>query len=211
MFNSLFKILLDSIFPKKGLELEINNLLPEHLAEKLHIQERNEILSLFQYKDPLIKQMVWLLKYKKDRHVAQLFASALYDYLIEELSDEIIFSENVKSIITPLPLSKKRKRERGFNQMELITDELKKLGEFTVDTHTFIKIKHTAPQTSLLKKEDRFKNIKGAFEVHDVNDLKKTHVILIDDVLTTGSTLTEARKTLKEAGANKVSCITLTH
>jgi len=209
MLNSLYKNLLDIIFPQKGLEREISNLLPENLSDKLHIQECDGVTSLFQYKDPLIKQMVWLLKYKRDVRVAKLFASVLYDYLMEELSDEIVFSENVRIMVVPLPLSKKRERKRGYNQMKLITNELQKLGEFTVSTDTLMKKKHTAPQTSLSKREDRALNIKGAFEVQ--GSLENVHIILLDDVLTTGSTLAEARRTLKKAGANKVSCITLTH
>ena len=211
MFNSLFKKILDLIFPRRGLELKIDSLSPEDLSEKLHIQESGDVVSLFRYKDPLIKQMVWLLKYKRNLHVAQLFASTLNDYLVEELSDEIVFSEGVKIVIIPLPLSKKRERERGFNQMKLITNELKRLGEFTIDTDLLIKKKHTVPQTSLKNKAERTRNIKGAFEVRTKNDLKKTHVILIDDVLTTGSTLSEVQKTLKEAGVHNISCITLAH
>lgn len=210
MLNQLYKTLLDIIFPQKGLELEINNLTPEDLSEKLHIKEHDNVVSLFQYKDPLIKQMIWLLKYKWDRHVAHLFALALYDYLIEELADEIVFSEGVRIVLVPLPLSKKRERERGYNQVKLITDELQKLGEFNVDTDLLMKKKHTPPQTAL-KKKDRASNIRGAFEVQNKNDLRNTHVVLIDDVLTTGSTLTEAQKTLQKADAHKVSCVTLAH
>jgi competence protein ComFC len=211
MLNSLYKTLLDIIFPQKELELEISTLLPENLSGKLHIKETGESISLFQYKDTLIRQMVWLLKYKKNLHVAQLFASVLCDYLMEELSDEIIFSGNLRVVIVPLPLSKRRERERGSNQIKLVTDELQKLGEFDVDAGLLIKKVHTVPQTSLPNKKARAKNIKGAFEVRSNRDLKNVHVILIDDVLTTGSTLYEAQKTLKAAGVHKVSCITFTH
>ena len=215
MLKSIFEILLNVIFPQKHIEKEIYSLLPEHLGEKLYIKEHKKeymnAVSLFKYKDPVIRQMIWLLKYKKNTHVAKLFASVLYDYLIEELSDEIIFSSGEKCIIVPLPLSKKRERERGFNQMKLVSDELQRLGEFAVDSHILIKKKHTAPQTSLSNKEDRAKNIKGAFKVNATDDLERLHVILVDDVLTTGSTLHEARKTLKEAGVHKISCLTLAH
>lgn len=211
MFNSLYKIISDIIFPQSEVEREIDGLSEDILSKKLHIQEHNKIVSLFQYKDPLIKQMIWLLKYKRNLHVAKLFASILNDYLVEEISDEIIFSRDTKIIIIPLPLFRKRERERGYNQMKLITDELQKLGEFIIDIKILTKEKHTAPQTSLSKKESRAKNIKGAFKVRNKDNLKNIHVILIDDVLTTGSTLTEAQKTLKKAGVYKISSITLTH
>ena len=219
MLNSLYKIISDILFPQSELEREISGLSEDILSKKLHIQEYNKIVSLFQYKDPLIKQMVWLLKYKKNSHVAKLFASALYDFLIEELSDEIVFSGNIsednKIVLIPLPLSRQRERERGYNQIKLITDELQKIDNFTVCTDLLIKKKHTAPQTSLLVKNDRIKNIKGAFAVkdkgNDKRSLKNTHAIIIDDVFTTGSTLAEAQKMLKNSGVYKVSCITIAH
>jgi len=96
MINFIYTAFLDILFPKKGLEREIDTLLPEHLFEKVHIQEHGGAVSLCTYKDPLIKQMVWLLKYKKSSHVAKLFASILYDCLIEDLSDDIIFSEGIE-------------------------------------------------------------------------------------------------------------------
>ncbi|NQV92931.1 ComF family protein [Candidatus Kaiserbacteria bacterium] len=211
MFNTLYKTLLDIIFPQNAVEQRINTLPEDFLFEKLRIQEHGSIVSLFRYKDPLIKQMVWLLKYKKSIHVAHLFALTLYDYLIEELSDETVFSEGTQYVIVPIPLSKKRERERGYNQMKLITNELQKLGGLSVSTQMLIKKRHTYPQTSLRKKEDRVHNIKGVFEVRNTLNLSHTHVILIDDVLTTGSTLKEASRVLKDAGVYKVSCITLTH
>ena len=211
MFTSLYKTLLDIIFPQNEIEKEISSLSSDGLAEKLHTQEQNGVISLFRYKDQLIRQMIWLLKYKGDKHVAKLFATILHDHLIEELADEIIFSSGVKCVIVPLPLSKKRKRERGFNQMELITNELQKLGDISIDTHILVRIKHTKPQTSLSNKAERVRNVKGVFDVQNQSNIKNTHLILIDDVFTTGSTLKEASRTLKEAGAYKVSRITLAH
>ena len=215
MFNSLYKTLLDIIFPQNNLERKISNISEEKLSKKLHLSEYNDIVSLFQYKDPLIKQMVWLLKYKKDLHVARLFASALHDFLVEELSDEIMFSGdtsgNKKIVLIPIPLSKQRERERGYNQIKLITNEMQKISEFSVYTDLLIKEKDTVPQTSLSKRKDRAKNIKGVFAVQDKGNLKNIHAILIDDVFTTGSTLSEARKMLERAGIYKVSLITLTH
>ncbi|HEC32741.1 MAG TPA: ComF family protein [Candidatus Kaiserbacteria bacterium] len=215
MFNSLYKTLLDIIFPQNNLERKISNISEEKLSKKLHLSEYNDIVSLFQYKDPLIKQMVWLLKYKKDLHVARLFASALHDFLVEELSDEIMFSGDIsgnkKIVLVPIPLSRQRERERGYNQIKLITNEMQKISEFSVYTDLLIKEKDTVPQTSLSKRKDRAKNIKGVFAVQDKGNLKNIHAILIDDVFTTGSTLSEARKMLERAGIYKVSLITLTH
>lgn len=211
MLNSLYKKILDLIFPQTDLEEEIHNLSSDQLSLKLSLKERGSVVSLFTYSDPLIRAMIWRLKYKRDTHVARLFAHNLSDYLMEELSDGMIFSEGIRCVIIPLPLSKKRERERGYNQITLITDALQTCGEYTVSTDILKRIRHTPPQTSLRKKEDRASNISGVFEVRNNVDLKDTHIILIDDVLTTGSTLMEAQQTLKENGVYNVSCIALTH
>jgi len=208
---SIYKTILNIIFPQNKIEEEIEELSPEGLSKKLYIKENWDVVSMFKYKDPLIKQMIWSLKYKGDKHVARLFASILNDYLVEEVSDEIVFNSGIKTILVPVPLSKKRARERGFNQVSLITNELQKLGEFYVNNNLLIKRKDTAPQTSLLKREDRVRNIKGAFEVNNTENIKNAHIILIDDVLTTGSTLIEAKKTLDRAEVFKISSITLAH
>ncbi len=211
MLNSLYKIILDLIFPQTSLEQEIRYLSSDQLSEKLSLQEPSSVVSLFIYNDPLIRQMIRRLKYKGDTHVARLFAHNLSDYLMEELSDEMIFSEGTRSIIIPLPLSQKRELERGYNQMKRVTDELQKFGTYDISTDILKRVRHTPPQTTLKNKAERAENIRGVFEVLSDAYLEDVHVILIDDVLTTGSTLAEARRTLENAGVYKVSCITLAH
>ncbi len=212
MFNTLYKLLLNILFPQSKIEKEISALSPESLSDMLHIEDEGGVVSLFQYKNEIVRHMVWLLKYKGNKYVAKLFAAVLYDYLIEELSDDVVFDRGTSHVVIPLPLSRKRKRERGFNQMEFVTHELEKLGDISINTNILVRKKHMEPQTSLSNKAERKRNVKGVFSVQDVKiNLKKTHVILIDDVFTTGSTLQEAKRALKEVGARRVSSIALAH
>ncbi|MEX0652414.1 MAG: ComF family protein [Candidatus Paceibacterota bacterium] len=207
----LLKTILDIIFPQAGIERDIANTSPETLIKKLSLDTHEKVHFLFRYKDPLIKQMIWRLKYKKDTHVAHLFAVLLHDTLLEELSDTQLFSGDTETVIVPIPLSKRRARERGYNQMKLVTNELLALGGCAVDVDLLVKKRHTKPQTSLTHKSERVHNIKEAFAVTSKKDLKNTRILLLDDVLTTGSTLAEAKKTLLQAGARSVSCIALAH
>ena len=104
------------------------------------------------------------------------------------------------SVLVPIPLHPKRKRWRGFNQAELLTKYLsKKFGSRTSDSlYRYI---DTKPQVGL-KKEDRRKNIKGAFRVN--GDVNGCDLIVVDDVYTSGATMMEAARVLKRAGARTV-------
>ena len=104
-------------------------------------------------------------------------------------------------IAVPVPLHRSRERERGFNQSELIANEL----GLTVDTRLIRRRKKTATQTGLSRSE-RAKNLSAAFELTGSVDGMK--LILIDDVFTTGATLNEISKVLKRGKAEKVEVLT---
>lgn len=210
MIRSALEKILDIVFPPSAIEREIRTLSPETLSEKLSISEHNGVTALFSYADPLIRQMIWRLKYKNDRRVAELFGEVLHDFLLEELADETIFSGHTPTLI-PIPLSRRRKHERGYNQVELVARTLAELDGVDVRTDILRRAKHTKSQTSLKSRSARKANVKGVFRVSETNIPFPTRIILIDDVLTTGSTLREARRTLKDAGAKEVRCVTLAH
>lgn len=106
-------------------------------------------------------------------------------------------------IIIPIPLERKRLKWRGFNQAEEIAKELANFFEIPLISDCLIKIRETLPQTELSEKE-RKENLKGAFLVKNKEKIKKKKILLVDDVYTTGSTLEEAARVLKEAGAKEI-------
>ena len=106
--------------------------------------------------------------------------------------------------IVPVPLHNKKLKERGFNQAELIAKPLSKILKLKYLNSLFEKTKETTSQSGL-SKEDRSKNLSGAFKVK-YSPPKK--VILVDDVITTGSTANELAKTLKYAGCEHVQVLT---
>ena len=109
--------------------------------------------------------------------------------------------------ISWVPLSKKRYRKRGYDQAKLLADEVaSKLGTHT--TSTLIKIRDSAPQSRQNDISHRKANILGAYELANVN-VNNKRIILIDDVLTTGSTVSECARILKTAGAEKVYVFTI--
>ena len=113
-------------------------------------------------------------------------------------------------LIVPVPLHPKRLGQRGFNQSGLLADELGRKLNTPVSFNVIKRKNQTQPQTRL-NREQRLKNVKGAFEVADVQRVRDRRVLLVDDVFTTGTTLSECARTLKrKGGASEVHAITVT-
>ncbi|MEK7588375.1 MAG: ComF family protein [Patescibacteria group bacterium] len=171
------------------------------------------IYSIYDYRDPLIKRAIWLLKYKGKKSLSKVFATSIYLNTLEEIS-EMMLLENFKNpILIPIPLSKKRYRERGYNQAELIARELLLLSPetFTLKKDILTKIKDTIHQAHIKDRKQRLKNITNSFNIKNKESIKNRNIILIDDVTTTGATLSEAKKVLKENGAKKIIAFTVAH
>jgi ComF family protein len=112
------------------------------------------------------------------------------------------------TLIIPVPLHRKKLRERGFNQAVILAAEISRRHGVPMD---FVSVKrriHTEPQAGL-GRDDRLRNMKGAFEVVKPEAVADEKILLIDDVYTTGSTVGECAKALRESGAGDVSVLTL--
>ncbi len=172
------------------------------------------VFPLFDYRHPPIKKAIWLIKYKNKRKLLNTFAETLYGVMIEELSDLKVMKNFQEPILIPIPLSKKRYRERGFNQAELLCEKIIEIDEhkyLKLEKNILIKTKDTLHQTSIKNRRDRLKNLSGSFIVKNNKLLKGKNIILIDDVTTTGATLSEAKKILKGAGVRKIIAFTIAH
>ena len=158
-----------------------------------------------------------MLKYKGKRKLATVFAEIIYGRILEELADLQVMQNFTDPLLIPVPLEKDRQKERGFNQAELICRELTKLDNninFSLKTDILIKIKNTKHQAKVENRSERLRNIIGSFGINEKQTdtkLEGRNIILIDDVITTGATLTEAKKILKRAGARKVVAFTVAH
>ncbi len=111
--------------------------------------------------------------------------------------------------LVPVPLHKARKRERGFNQSEIVAESLGAELNLKVEKNILSRIKNTKDQTKL-SIEERKQNVAGAFQVRDTRQiLSDKKVILVDDVITTGATLNECAKVLKQAGVKEILAVTI--
>ena len=160
-----------------------------------------ELLYIFKYEGIIRKT---ILKYKFQE------GSYLYKTFVNFILKNQKFFEFIKSYdtIVPVPISKKRYKERGYNQSYLIAKEISKKTKLELQNRCIIKSKNVIEQ-SKLNKEEREKNIKGVYEIIDKENLQNKRIILVDDIYTTGNTVNECCRILQKAHPKSISVIVI--
>lgn len=216
LISNLFKKFLDILFPQTIPQKILTSITEEDFlkssAKTTH--EDKNIFIIFSYDDNLVRQAIKSLKFKNNRGIAKIFAQLLYDELLENLSDLRVFHNFRQPLLIPIPISKQRLKERGFNQCELIANEMAKIdsaNSFILEKNILIKTKDSPHQSRIRNKAERLKNLENSFGVKNLEKLKNKNIILLDDVTTTGATFREAKKTLKKYGAKKIICVAVAH
>ena len=143
-----------------------------------------------------VKTSIYRLKYGNRREYGIAYGQAL----VEQYGDWI--QRNGIQAIIPIPLHKKRKRQRGYNQAEIIAREIGRQMDIPVFTKLLIRCVHTRPQKELNDKE-RKNNLKKAFKMTE-NNVQLRQILLVDDIYTTGSTIDGAAGALLEAGVERI-------
>lgn len=153
----------------------------------------------------IAKQLIYNFKYKPYlTDLKNLLSQLLYESLIQNENFQNII-QNSKPSLVPIPLFPSKYRSRGYNQSEILAKELSRRLDLPF-SNLLARTKKTKPQMGL-KLEQRRKNIKGVFDLN--SPLKNVRLFLVDDIVTTGSTLLEAANVLKRRGAKEVYGITL--
>jgi len=146
----------------------------------------------------ILREAVHVFKYEGARELAWPLSRLLVQRFKQSGLD---FGQ---AILAPVPLSNRKELERGFNQAGLLAEAVGKELNLEVLTGVLVKTKDTVSQTEL-KAEERKKNVKGSFDfIGEERLIKGKTILLVDDVMTTGSTLNECARVLKEAGAKAV-------
>jgi len=140
-----------------------------------------------------IRYLITRLKFNRQYKNARLLGYLLANHLEK--------TAEMPEVIIPVPLYKQRYQERGFNQTVEIAKTLSRQLTIPINTKSCIRHRDTPHQINLSAKQ-RHKNIKNAFKIE--KPIKAQHVVILDDVMTTGSTVNELAKTLKKAGVNRV-------
>jgi len=112
-------------------------------------------------------------------------------------------------VIIPVPLSKKRYLERGFNQAEVIAAEVSRSLDMPVDSATLARKAHTPMHRAAMDRKAREMTVRNAFHVQRPNLVKDRSILLVDDIFTSGATASHCAKVLKKSGAASVKVFTL--
>jgi competence protein ComFC len=206
----LFKacqILLDFIFPPNEMELKIRNISIADFYKETkpaNTPPFDFIHSLYSYKHPIITELVWQIKYKKNKKAVEIASYYLYEYLLKTYKSG--------AILIPIPISKKRRKERGYNQCEILIDQIIKIDKekiFNKNYNILKRLIHKDRQT-LKKRNERIQESKGIFSIEIDNEIKDKIIVIIDDVVTTGSTAKQAYDLFIESGYKNVNVLSLT-
>lgn len=169
------------------------------------------ITSLYAYKHRLIKDSIWKLKYYRGTSFADSFGAQLYDVLFIDL---IAHTTKTKKpvYLVPIPVSTERRKERGYNQTELIVQAIlrrDRTGMFRDGSSLLARHETQLRQSHTKSRADRLKNIQGS--LYGTTVLNNLWCVVIDDVVTTGATLEQARAALEERGAHVLHAYTVAH
>jgi predicted amidophosphoribosyltransferase len=279
IFTLLYETILEALFPLSPVEKELFAHSPAHNLNLLSPAPSYsglavplpEARSIWAYKDERVEQLIWNIKYKKSKKAVTIGGYALFERLrkihIRAPHTQKVLPDSSQHsfahvLIIPMPITMQRRRERGYNQCELLVnevehlykknkDEIRKknassslirkeemntveqlvttkgsesnLPTFIFENKLLIRTHHDSRHT-LKGRVDRLQSATGIFGINEeiaerleVRDLRlenhknNTIVIIIDDVITTGSTMREAINTMKKAGFEKVYGLSLAH
>jgi competence protein ComFC len=153
----------------------------------------------------VIKELIHAFKYRGTDYLGDALSGLMIDF-IKEFSIPMDYID----LILPVPLYPTRLREREFNQAEVLCRNLSR--HFSKETlrNVLRRRRHTKTQTELTQEERRL-NVKGCFTVATPQKVQGKNILLVDDVFTTGATVSEAASSLKTSGAGIVFVLTLAH
>jgi len=201
--NSVLRAILDLIFPPSAEERLLRTLTPDIVTSLLAPKIHKDTYSLFPYRDARIKALIWQLKYKGDSKAIQLLVPIMATYLNAHVPGHLL--------VLPIPLSRTRLYERGYNQVALVARTLAKaLPRLTLQEDLLMRAIHNEHQTKLSRLE-RIRNTRGAFKITNPEALRGKDVLILDDVTTTGATLREAEAVVRACGPKSVRTVTIAY
>ena len=188
--------------PRSGHWLHEQHVLTEQLGELVPVQHASAFLRYT--KESPYHAMLHQLKYQGNTEVGEVLGRWFGEALITSP-----WYQDVE-LIVPVPLHQKKLRKRGYNQSEVLARGLALGTGWTLEPHLLTRTRHTATQTKLNKAE-RQQNVAGAFALQNPQKAQDKHILLVDDVFTTGATTASCAQTLLQILGARVSIATLAY
>jgi len=161
------------------------------------------LAAVSSYENEAIRELLHAFKYKRFQGAREPIERLIEKHLREVNLRKLVPHDTV---IIPIPLHKKRLRQRGFNQAEEIAEILSSHLGLSVESRVLVRIEDTPHQTTLKSRVDRKESVRNSFGVLSYEKVKNKSVLLVDDVYTSGATMGEAIKTLRKAGVKNFLC-----
>ncbi len=200
--HTFFVHIVDTLFPPSD-DARIVRAITEREIPLLYSPTHIDgVCTLSSYRDQRIRALIHEAKFQKSRR-----AISLLGVLLQTHREKGDFEG---CVIIPVPLSYRRLRLRGYNQVHEILKSPLCSSELNVRTDILKRIKHTSPQTEH-ERQTRLTNVRDAFGVAHGNAITGKHLVLVDDVVTTGATLQAAKSALAEHHPASITCIALAH
>jgi competence protein ComFC len=219
----MWNLFLSFIFPEECISCKkVGSILCTICLEKIPLYSNDPDRSIplyiqptFDYRNKHIKKLIRNLKYSGSSHIADILSEKLYENLTS-LASELYQTKGVTDIyLIPIPITSSSRNKRGYNQSEYLIQGLQKHTNNSPSYEELFgvlcKKEDYTSQVSTRTRGERFKNIKNSMYVSDPSKIIGKDIVLVDDVVTTGATIREARKVLLQAGARSVHAITISH
>lgn len=197
--------ILEFIFPERADAARIRDVTPETMRSLCKPTHVPGAIALARFKDPLVRACIHEIKFHNNEKGAVLLGAMLAAWLRENITQP--------TILVPVPLAGARVRTRGYNQVERIARAARDVSPLlAIDTRMLVRTRDTKPQT-LLAKDERRENVRGAFSVRRGarRNVTGAHIILLDDVTTTGATLAAAKAAVQPYCPASITCLAIAH
>lgn len=186
--------------PRTDFSKFIENPLTELFAGRIKVEKATALFNF--HKGSRFRGLLHSLKYRNKPEIGVILG--------KELGSEMVKTRNFEDIdiLIPVPLHANRQKQRGYNQSEMIAKGISQITKIPLVCDNLVRSVETTTQTKM-NKEERWRNVSGKFQINRPRDLETKHILLIDDVITTGSTLEACGEELLKIYGVKLSIAVL--
>ncbi|OGE21686.1 MAG: hypothetical protein A2V51_05620 [Candidatus Dadabacteria bacterium RBG_19FT_COMBO_40_33] len=176
--------------------------IPEHLCGRCvqdeYYFERARSIAFY---DGILKEILHKFKYQRKLNLGGVLSNIIIDNFPNDLG--------MQDLVIPVPLYIDKLRKREYNQSLVLAEKVAKYLRVSFDPYVLRRIRDTKPQFEIKSDIEKRRNVKGAFILREIENIKGKSILLVDDVFTSGSTINECTRVLLEADASRVQVVTL--